>query len=388
MDKRIRIELNNYAKVPLSLRAGEDEHVPKTEVVVDLAKLFHHYYLDTYGQVPPQPDPAHFEHVRFLVPESEFRMQGSGLGVSTSARRNRSTELGQAFCRWFLHDHLNITYFAHVGDLIGRQHQRGIGGCAVRRLVDGDTPDYLCAESSDNVFLAEAKGRYSSISFKRKDFSCWRDQFDRVQVVDASGVPRVVKGHIVATRFATEEDSASIRTTLFAEDPASRGEGPLEGEPARSLAAAVIGAHYGRIAEKLDQPLLAAALLNGIALPREILVQVVLWKLSIDPMKSRLFVGGYYPGPSGEPAFELREGAVQSRRRDPLRLDQPRGTFVGVEENIFRQIVSACRESGQLARQPGRLEYADRIYSAISMLRDGSVMGPVEFFEPVRAETL
>ncbi len=388
MEKNVGLALNKYTVIPHSVRLSPAQNVTNPVVPVNLARLYHHYYLDSYGRSPPKPDPAHFEHLRFLMPTVDFRFQGEGLGVSKAAKRHRSTELGQAFCRWFLHDHLNITYFAHIEHLLSRQMHKAFGSCAIRRVAAGDAPDYFCAENVDRVFLAEAKGRYTSISFKSKEFNAWRQQFNRVQVVDATGTARSVKGHVVATRFATESDIAAIRTTLFAEDPESAGDSPLEGETARALGTAILGEHYGRIAEKLNQPLLAAALFNGTAIPDEILIQVVSWELALDPVKGRRFIGGYFPGPNGESAFEIREGKIQVRHSDPLRLDAPTGTFFGVEEKIFRQIVSFARSSGLLDRQLVRLDNIEPIYSAISMLRDGSVVGPIEFFIPSQQATL
>lgn len=388
MDKKIRLELNEYDPIPPSLCQSHAPDVPCDELSVDLAKLYHHYYLDTYGRLPPSPDPTQFEHLRFLMPASSFRFLGNGLGSSTSARRSKSTELGQAFCRWFLHEHLDITYFAHVGELMDRQDVRGIAGCKLERIAKGDTPDYLCAKSASSIYLGEAKGRYSSVSFKTKEFEDWRKQFTRVHVLDATGAVRRVKGHIVATRFATEEDSPRIQSTIFAEDPYTEGERGLDELASQSLALAVIGIHYSHIAEKLNQPLLAAALWNGISLPNEILVPTILWRLNLDTVKERLFVGGYYPGPTGESAFSIKDGGLRQLQADPFRLDQPTGTFVGVEASVFRSLVASCRSSGIVGPQLPRLEVGERIYSAISLLRDGSVIGPVEFFTPVSQETL
>lgn len=388
MDKKIRLELNKYNPLPRSLREPASVDVARAELDVDLAKLYHHYYLDTYGRSPPSPDATQFEHVRFLTPDASFRFLGSGLGASTSARRSKSTELGQAFCRWFLHDHLGITYFAHIGELLDRQAVRGIAGCKVERTAVGDTPDYLCAEDASAIYLGEAKGRYTSVSFKSKEFEDWRSQFTRVRVLDAAGVPRTVKGHIVATRFATEEDSSRIQSKIFAEDPQTEGAEPLDERASRGLAAATIGIHYSHIAQKLNQPLLAAALWNGVPLPNEILVPTILWRLELDPVKNRLFVGGYYPGPSGESAFTLRDNNLSRARSDPLRLDQPTGTFVGVEACLFRSLVAASRSNGIVGAQLPRLEAGERIYSAISMLRDGSILGPIGFFTPVSTEIL
>jgi hypothetical protein len=101
-----------------------------------------------------------------------------------------------------------------------------------------------------------------------------------------------------------------------------------------------------------------------------------------------LFVGGYYPGPSGESAFELHGDELRSRIGDPLRLDQPRGTFVGVEAEVFRSIVASCRFGEAVTPRIPQAEDIGRLYSAISMLRDGSVVGPVEFFTPVQRDVL
>ena len=79
------------------------------------------------------------------------------------------------------------------------------------RALKGDAPDYLCAENPFTVYLAEAKGRTNSISFASAEFKKWRKQFDRVEVKDKQNNLCSVKGHIVATRFATEADGDRIK---------------------------------------------------------------------------------------------------------------------------------------------------------------------------------
>lgn len=387
MDKTILLGLNEYDPLPRSLCEPASNDVPKAQLDVDLAKLYHHYYLDTYGKRPPSPNPAHFEHVRFLVPDKEFRFLGNGLGASTSARRSKSTELGQAFCRWFLHEHLGIAYFAHISEMLDRQRVRGIAGCTIERTAAGDTPDYLCAENASAIYLGEAKGRYTPISFKSKEFVAWRNQFKRVRVLDDTGTPCRIKGHIVATRFATEEDGARIQSKIFAEDPQTEGERRLGETASSGLAMATIGIHFSHIAEKLNQPLLSAALWNGVRLPDEILVPAFLWRLELDTVKNRRFVGGYYPGPTGESAFKLQDGNLVRRPVDPFRLDQPLGTFVGLEVEVFRSLVASCRSTGVVGPRLPRIDPGERIYSAISLLRDGSVLGPMDLFTPVAFET-
>jgi hypothetical protein len=272
---------------------------------------------------------ADFEHLQFLLPTNDFRVQGDGIGASTSIRRHRSNELGHAFCRWFLHDHLNITYFEHMEHVLRRSVHRAFAGLRVERTSVGDTPDYFCAESVDKIFLSEAKGRCSSVSFSSAEFASWRAQFNRVAVKDHAGHPRTVKGFIVATRFATET-KPTVRTTLFAEDPQTPGDGPLSAEDGFQLGATVISAHYGEIAAKLNQPLLASALTNGFSVPEEIRFPVTIWTFQMEPLKGVRFVGGYYPSAAGSLPVRQVDGRIIFDLADPLRLDVGRGTFFGV----------------------------------------------------------
>jgi hypothetical protein len=262
MEKTLTLALNHYPAVPPSLRVSPDVDAARATLPVDLGNLYHHYYLDSFGRTCPSPDPAQFEHVQFLLPCRDFRFQGAGLGVSPAIRRHRSAELGQAFCRWFLHEHLDITYFAHLESLLDRQLHRPFEDFRIDRIAPGDTPDYFCARDMRHVFLAEAKGRYSPVGFGTKEFAAWRSQFTRVGYRDASGTQRRIKGHIVATRFATE-NSARVQSGIWAEDPESPGERPLDADASAALGTAIIASHYGGVAEKLNQPLLASALASG-----------------------------------------------------------------------------------------------------------------------------
>lgn len=389
MEKNIKLHLNKYAVIPHTLREQSNVNRALSEVKVDLAQLFHHYYLDTHGRRPPDPDASNFEHLQFLLPSSDFRFQGAGLGISTDARRSRSSDLGRAFCRWFLHEHLNITYFAHLERVIGRQLIRGFKGCVIEKVSSGDMPDYLCAENVSRVFLAEAKGRYTSIGFGTKEFETWRKQFSRIRMHDMNGLVRAIKGHIVAVRFATEVQTARIVTTLAAEDPQSPGDIPLDGDWAAPLGAHIVASHYAGIAEKLDQPILAAALSMGVALPDEIRVPVVIWRMTLDPEADRRFIGGYFARTDDANPYELMpDGEVRPRKSNPFRLDSPTATFFGVEESIFRQVVASVRRAEPLGVEIAREERTQSISSAISLLRDGSVVGPAEFFLPIRPLSL
>lgn len=386
MERAIALALNRFPVVPDALRELPEVNAASPTLLVPLASLYHHYYLNSHGRAPPSPDPAQFEHLQFLLPTNDFRIQGDGIGVSTSVRRHRSNELGHAFCRWFLHDHLNITYFAHMGHVLNRSLHRAFAGHRVERTSAGDTPDYFCAESVDKIFLSEAKGRYSSISFGSAEFASWRTQFTRVVIKDRTGHSRSVKGYIVATRFATES-KPTINSRLFAEDPQSPGDRALGGEEAFELGTIVISAHYAKIAAKLNQPILASALSNGFNVPNEIRFPVTVWTFQTEPLQGIQFVGGYYPSGGGSlPIREVNENIIFDLL-DPLQLDVGRGTFFGIEEKIFQQVVAVARGGQSLVREIGRFELIQPFYSGISVLRDGSIVGPVEFFRPVQQVT-
>ena len=385
MKKTIALKLNNYLTVPHNLREVPGLDSPVSEVAVELASLYHHYYLDSFGCRPPDPDPSKFEPTRFLLPCPEFRFQGSGLGSSTAVRRNRSTELGQAFFRWFLHEHLNVTYFAHMEQVLDRQLHRAFNSCRIERVATGDAPDYFCAESTSRVFLGEAKGRYRAVSFENKEFAQWRKQFDRVRFTDASGEARRIKGHIVATRFATE-DKPTVQPCLYAEDPETPGTSPIDADAAAELGTVIRSAHYGQISTKLNQPILAAALTTGVPIPSELRISAVIWEVQLGPLEGRRFVGGYFTPQGAGVHCEAGQDGRLIIRADPLRLDSTPGTFFGVEEGVFRELVAAARLDEPVLGDIGTFRQIEPFYSGFSVLRDGSALGPVDFFAAVRRE--
>jgi hypothetical protein len=117
--KTVKLALNAFPSTPGTLLAATDG-TPMDRIPVNLGDLYHHYYLDSFGLGPPDPDPAHFEQVRYLLPCPEFRFSKVGLGIAKTFKGNKSNELGQAFCRWFLSEHLNIDYIAHIEHVVAR----------------------------------------------------------------------------------------------------------------------------------------------------------------------------------------------------------------------------------------------------------------------------
>ncbi|KTT48648.1 hypothetical protein SB11R_14500 [Pseudomonas oryzihabitans] len=379
MKKLLQLALSKYEPIPPTLQ-GASEKRAKTVIELDLAALYHHFYLDTYGVQPPSPDPAQFEHIRFLMPDDELRFQGDGVGASTSAKRSKSSEMGQAFCRWFLHEHLGIKYFAHLDRLID-DPTKNLARFTVERVSPGDMPDYLCSAGPGSVVLAEAKGRYTSVGFHTSEFNQWRAQFTRIKVLDANGVAVSVKGHIVATRFATEL-KPNVQTKLYAEDPSTEGKEPISGATAYSLSERVIASHYGDALMKIDQPHLAFAIWRSLRLERQSSIPVTIWQFAFEGLP-QLFVGGYYAKNINEPLIDLEDKQVKIRSWDPFRLGVHSGTFVGIELSIFKHLVEVARGEADLLDDLPEVDPVRDIYSGMSMLGDGSIIGPLSMFIPI-----
>jgi hypothetical protein len=381
--KTVKLALNAFPSTPPSLQLSTGE--PASAISVDLADLYHHYYIDSRAMAPPDPDPAHFEHVRHLMSCNEFRFQRHGLGVNKTFKGNKSNELGQAFARWFLDKHLDMLYVAHIDEVRDHAALPAFGGYTVETNLqaDGDAPDYFCVTPSNGVCLAEAKGSLKAVGFASKQFQTWRDQFNRVLVKDPSGIPLSVKGYIAAMRWAMEDDSPNIRTTLSVEDPATEGRRQLGPDDARGLMLATKSLHYAASLRRLRQPLMAAALLRGATIPSELTFNGVVWRCSFPGFEKLRFVGGYFPGDGGTQPFSFAaDGTVVRNTPNPLRLDVAAGTFVGIELHIFKILADTARRGpgaiGQLERAP----LAGGYYSGLSYLRDGHMLGPIEFFEP------
>jgi hypothetical protein len=383
--KTVKLALNAFPTPPSSLAHSTSGQV-LPEISVNLADLYHHYYLDSWGQVPPDPNPAHFEQTRYLLPCLEFRFSRQGMGAARTFKGNKSNELGQAFCRWFLSEHLGIDYIAHIEDVRDHGALAAHGGVSIETDVEeeGDGPDYFCASGPNQIFLAEAKGTRHAVGFSTKEFQRWREQFQRVTVKDAAGHPLIVKGFIVAMRWAMEDDSVKVATKLSAEDPETRGVRPV-GEDRPGLAFATKSIHYASSLQRLRLPLMSEALRRGFTIPNELRFSRIVWECVLPPFAKLRFVGGYFPEPGGRelPWQMTEDGKITHTPPDPLRLDIGSGTFFGIEEHTFNILIRAARNGSAEVGQLRPLEGSLFVDSSISLLRDGHVLGPIEFFRPV-----
>ncbi|WP_339694569.1 hypothetical protein [Celeribacter baekdonensis] len=388
MQKSIRVALNKFPTVPPSLQNPKNPGSPVLEIMVNLADLYHYYYLQSYDKAPPNPDPAEFEHVRYLEPCTAFRFQRNGLGANKTKKQNNSNELGEAFCRWFLAEHLEITHVARIDDVRNHGALSWAHGVTVEYnpSTEGDAPDYFCVEPTGQVSLAEAKGTIQAVGFKAKKFATWRNQFNRVRVLDRLGNAMSVKGYIVAMRWAVHTHSPAIFTTLSAEDPQTPGERPFFDESG-AFAAAVRSVHYASSLAKIRQPVLSAALATGTTIADDLSFQIIIWECLLPALKGLRFVGGYFPtDPEGVQPFRFHAGKLVAVPNDPLRLDRSSGTFIGIEEKTFRHLVGTARNGPMTINDLPRIERRITGFSGASYLPDGHVLGSIDLFRPIAAD--
>jgi hypothetical protein len=390
MLKTIRLAINAFPTIPPTLREDADPQKVAGEIPVNLGDLYHHYYLDSWGLEPPDPDPAHFEQIRYLMPCRDFRFRRHGLGGNKTFKGNKSHELGQAFCRWFLAEHLGIVFFAQLDEVRDHGALAAHGGVSVVTNVtsSGDAPDYFCTDGNRDVFLAEAKGTSRAVGFAAQQFQVWRNQFKRVTVLNHAGTPMWVKGFIVATRWASDLDGPRVFTKLSAEDPVTDGDQRLLDESG-SLAAAIRSVHYAATLAKLQQPLLSAALRSGFQISDDLQFRFVVWESLLPSLKGLHFVGGYYPAnPRGVLPIILEGERLIAIPADPLRLDISAGTFFGIELSIFKQLVLTARAGSVSINELRPLAVYPTGYSGVSLLADGHVLGTIELFRPINQLTL
>jgi hypothetical protein len=384
LTRTIEIELNKFPQTPPTLLD------PTTKAAVGgvtlvVKKLFHHYFLAKYGD--SAEDGGTYEYERQITSGPDWRFKGGGIGADKESKRNASNELGKAFARWFLYQHLGFTYFTPLDDLLDRPNT---DGSKWTRHSKGDLPDYVCGEGAKDVNVLEAKGRYGPVSFRTKDFQSFRDQVQRAQLLDSAGQPIQVKGFIAVAQWATETKPKG-RSKLLVEDPTTEGRPPgQEGYP-RPIGERMVAGHYGPIFELLQLPVPAAALREGTVLSARAATQRGVWECISGPLQGRRFVGGLLPDRLarmvGHPWWPFWDEPPArrlwrfNRGVSPFILARPMSLF-GVEEHVFNSVLAAARGGADAVHHIEPTQVPDETGS-LSLLRDGTVLGPADYFEPV-----
>ncbi len=101
--RTIELALNNVPSTPVTL-IDPSTHATASAVSFPIRTLFHHYFIAKYGDHAEPP--SAYEYESLITSGPDWRFRGSGIGADKEAKRNVSNELGKAFGRWLLHDHL------------------------------------------------------------------------------------------------------------------------------------------------------------------------------------------------------------------------------------------------------------------------------------------
>lgn len=384
MNKTIKFGLNNFLTVPHKLRAFPNVDVPDTEFIVDLSRLYHHYYTDFWGVNAIDPNYINFEYLRFLDNCRDFRFLEARVSTSVGQKRTISNLIGQAFCRYFLYEFCGITFFAHMDKVLNKELHPAFNGMKIRRVLVGDTPDYLCAKSVTKPFIAEAKGRFDNINFNSEEFAHWREQFQRIRIYDRNNIPKRVKGYIVGTKFTTTENRPTNMSKVMAEDPETSGDEMLN-ENENGLGLGCISIHYSRIISKLGLQLLSSSLEDGFVVPEDLVYNLPVWECNYPPLKGERFIGGYYS--DIQPQFQQLNDGHAILYHNILKLGIPSPSFFGIRESTFKTLRSVCLGNWNLLAEIKEMTDTEFRPSNLSWLRDGSITGALDFFEFVGIET-
>lgn len=391
MSKTLQLNLSDFQNVPHTLSQPGNPGMHTSEIEVKFASICHQMYLDIRGASVPRPNPLFSDYSRFLMPDRALRFRSNGLGSHKEIRVGELNRFGKAFCRWFLHDHCEITYFAHMDDMLNKGRKPELGQSRVERTSKGDSPDYVCADRQRHVFLAEAKGTTAAISFGSAKFANWRGQFETVTVIDHDGKQRAVKGYIVATRLVTDKQQ-NAQSILLAEDPATPGEAPLDADSSPDVARRVIANHYASVFARLRLPLLAQALVGEIEPNAGFLIPVGVWRCLIPGLSDREFVGGYFP-PDGVAPEDTTWGRVGwgtrfGNRWNSLDLSAAGFTFFGLDRDTFIAAKTAAVSDRDAIAADAPSANAVQLPSDFSLLRDGTVLAPLDYFRFERFEVI
>jgi hypothetical protein len=377
LNKTIAFELNNFPTIPHELRTAPVANLAAPELVVDLARLYHHYYTDTWEVTPINPDHTNFEYLRFLHNSNDFRFLEARVSTSEANKRMISFKLGQAFCRYFLYEFCGITYFANMDKVLNKHLHPAFDGMKITRLCEGDVPDYLCAKSIAKPYIGEAKGRFSNISFTSAEFDDWRDQFTRIKVANKHGITKKLKGYIIGTKFTTEQNRPTNKSKVMAEDPETIGNENIS-DNELGLGSGCIAVHYSRLFSKLGLNLLAASLEEGFVVPQDLQYNLPVWECNYPPLKGEKFVGGFIS--NTDPNFHRLENGHAIFYPNILRLGIPSPSFFGIRASTFRTLRKVCLGQWSMLSEISELPDTEFRASNIAWLRDGSITGALDFF--------
>lgn len=378
MTRTLRLELSQFPKTPGSL-LDPTTRLPVSSVSMPVKGVLHHYFLAKYGA--GILDRGIYEYEQCLTKGPDWRFLGTGIGADKEAKRNSSNELAKGVVRWFLHEHLGFTYFCPLEDLLGKTNPDGSGW---KRVERGNVADYVCGASKADVNVLEVKGRYHSVGFNTKEFGTFREQLQRARLHDSNSQALGVKGFIGVAHWATEAREKTY-TKLRVEDPVTEGQpSGSDGYP-RDVGLAMVAGHYVPVLNLLGLSAHAAAIRDRSPLAGMTNDEVLRWRCTRGPLAGRVFVGHKVPPlqlPGLSPSVLVRFWELMTRDWPPYLL--PESTFFGLEDAVFQRVLVVVRNGLAAASEIEPVGVPERRASS-SMLRDGSVIGPADYFEHLDA---
>lgn len=383
MIKTIGFKPHKLVPIPNQLfQAGTK--VPLDNIDVDIDQLCHHLFLDCHGTIPTT-NPAVAYLLALLSGSSAFEFAGAGPGTHKEIRIAESNKYGKAFCRWFLYTHLGVSYFAHVDKVLKAGLPAPFNTWNVKKILAGDGPDYICANNTPTVALAEAKGRQSRVTWAATTgpFVAWRQQFTRLQVNNPAGMAVTLKGYIVAA-VMRNQGHKTLKSELIVEDPESPGERSINTDEGGEFRLAILAHHYSDVLDRLSHPVHAAYLRSGNVLARETNRTALVWECLVPTLVGRQFVGGFFP-PADLPQLALYPHFFQHDvtwdRFPHANLNYPRFTFFGLEKSIFFRLLEAtrARTDGPAALNHIEQQAVPATPEGVSFLRDGTLICPFDF---------
>lgn len=359
--------------------------VAKNKIQVNINELCHFMYFDSVGKQPPIINPLFLLYEDLLTADNDLRFSGNGPGSHKEATIALSNMLGKAMCKWFLSKYADMVYFAHIDHMLDKtvEYSSSKGRIIIKRSSTGDAPDYFCANSSKFPYVAEAKGRKSSISFTGKSFSTWRKQFKRVRAKEVgNNKPSYrLKGYIVATRY-TNEKHKRTKSALYVEDPNTPGVKDYDDDIKKAIGNEIVLNHYANILGKFDLLEYSNSLKNNLILDGPE-VRVGIWQS--DYMKGKEFVGFLtpiywdykFPESYGREQH-LKDGSIISKNymKDPLLY------FFGLEKGVFEKVLKICREGRDHLSQLENFNFdVDNSPETMVILKDGTISSSPEYME-------
>lgn len=254
--RKVEIEFNKFPESPkLKLKDVDTGDYIKS-IEVNLFQLTAQYKIEEFGDHNEPNCYSEYAALKYLLPTTNlFKFKSGHPGVARDSRRENSRVIGQTFCRYFNYYFLDAEYTAHISSFLGKKLGSEFGNVAVERNGDGDTPDFISADSTNGLFLSEAKGRRKVVSFSDDEFDKWRKQFDRIKILQ-DGTELSLKGYILEFAIANENNKLA-NSKLLVEDPWTGGQ---RADVNPNFVNLVKCGHYKEILEKIRLGYIGGAL--------------------------------------------------------------------------------------------------------------------------------